>query len=69
MFEAAYMQQVKDYMEGKTDDYIYGEGSGGKWNYDYTAANVNWLDQYYRSMAPSHEHNVSASGGNDKVLL
>ena len=67
LFEAAYMQQVKDYMEGKTDDYIYGEGSGGKWNYDYTAANVNWLDQYYRSMAPSHEHNVSASGGNDKV--
>lgn len=25
------------------------------------------MDQYYRSMAPSHEHNVSASGGNDKV--
>ncbi len=67
LYEAAYIQQVKDYMEGKTSDYIYGEGSGGKWNYDYTTANVDWLDQYYRSMAPSHEHNVSASGGNDKI--
>lgn len=67
LYEASYMQLVKDYMEGKTDNYIWGEGSGGKWNYDYTAANVDWLDQYYRSMAPSHEHNVSASGGNDKI--
>lgn len=67
LYEAAYMQHVKDFMEGRTDDYIYGEGSGGKWNYDYTAANVDWLDQYYRSVAPSHEHNVSASGGNDKI--
>lgn len=67
LFDPAYMQQVKDYLDGNTTDYIWGEGSGGKWNYDYTTANVNWLKEYYRSTAPSHEHNVSASGGTDKI--
>lgn len=37
LYETDYMQQVKDYMEGKTDDVVWGEGSGGKWNYDYTS--------------------------------
>ena len=44
-----------------------GEGSGGKWNYDYTIANVDWLEEYYKSMAPSQEHNISVSGGTDKL--
>ncbi|WP_455667973.1 SusC/RagA family TonB-linked outer membrane protein [Phocaeicola sp.] len=67
LFDPTYMQQVKDFMDGKTTDYIWGTGSGGKWNYDYTTANVDWLSEYYRSTAPSHEHNVSASGGTDKI--
>lgn len=67
LYDPAYMQQVKDYMEGKTDNVVWGTGSGGKWNYDYTTANVDWLDEYYKSMAPSHEHNVSVSGGTDKI--
>lgn len=44
-----------------------GNGSGGKWNYDYSANNVNWLKEYYRNTAPSQEHNVSVSGGSDKM--
>lgn len=67
LYETDYMQQVKDYMEGKTDDVVWGEGSGGKWNYDYTTANVDWLEEYYKSMAPSQEHNISVSGGTDKL--
>ena len=54
-------------MTGKSDDYIWGNGSGGKWNYDYSANNVNWLKEYYRNTAPSQEHNVSVSGGSDKM--
>ena len=45
LYETDYMQQVKDYMEGKTDDVVWGEGSGGKWNYDYSTANVDWLEE------------------------
>lgn len=71
---ASYLQKVKDYYEGKLDpsDVVWsqdgtGLGSGGKWNYDYTNGNVNWLEEYYKSMSPSQEHNVSVSGGSKAV--
>lgn len=67
LYTDEYRQFVYDFMTGKSDDYIWGNGSGGKWNYDYSANNVNWLKEYYRNTAPSHEHNVSVSGGSDKM--
>ena len=67
LYTDGYRQFVYDFMTGKSNDYIWGTTGGGKWNYDYSANNVDWLKEYYRSTAPSHEHNVSVSGGNDKV--
>ena len=67
LYTDEYRQFVYDFMTGKSDDYIWGNGSGGKWNNDYTANNVNWLKEYYRNTAPSQEHNVSVSGGSDKM--
>lgn len=67
LYTDEYRQFVYDFMTGKSNDYIWGTTGGGKWNYDYSANNVDWLKEYYRSTAPSHEHNVSVSGGNDKV--
>lgn len=62
-----YRQGVYDFMTGKSDKYVMDGGSGGKWNYDYTMANVNWLEEYYKTWSPSQEHNVSVSGGTDKL--
>lgn len=67
LYTDEYRQFVYDFMTGESDDYIWGNGSGGKWNYDYSANNVNWLKEYYRNTAPSQEHNVSVSGGSDKM--
>ena len=67
LYTDEYRQFVYDFMTGKSDDYIWGNGSGGKWNFDYSANNVNWLKEYYRNTAPSQEHNVSVSGGSDKM--
>lgn len=67
LYTDEYRQFVYGFMTGKSDDYIWGNGSGGKWNYDYSANNVNWLKEYYRNTAPSQEHNVSVSGGSDKM--
>lgn len=67
LYTDEYRQFVYDFMTGKSDDYIWGNGSGGKWNYDYSANNVSWLKEYYRNTAPSQEHNVSVSGGSDKM--
>ena len=67
LYTDEYRQFVYDFMTGESDDYIWGNGSAGKWNYDYSANNVNWLKEYYRNTAPSQEHNVSVSGGSDKM--
>ena len=72
LFEESYRLQVYNYYAGKTDQIVWssdgtGAGSGGKWNYDYTTANINWLKEYYRNWSPSQEHNVSISGGRDNL--
>lgn len=66
LYSEDYKQLVKSYYDGELDpnDVAY-VGSGGKWNYDYTYANVDWLDEYYKKWSPSQEHNFSISGGND----
>lgn len=38
----------------------------GKWNYDYTWGNVDWLQEYYRNWSTAQEHNASISGGTEK---
>lgn len=64
LYSEEYKQLVKDYFDGKKapTDVAYMAGDG-KWNYDYTYANVNWLEEYYKQWSPSQEHNMSISGG------
>ena len=41
---------------------------GRSWEfYGAGHANTNWFKEHYRSSAPSHEHNISVSGGSEKV--
>lgn len=62
-----YRNKVKDYVDGKLDPSDVAEAQkNGKWNYDYTWGNVDWLKEYYRNWASSQEHNASVSGGTDK---
>ncbi|MCD8080251.1 MAG: SusC/RagA family TonB-linked outer membrane protein [Bacteroides sp.] len=63
-----YKQKVKDYVDGKLDPWDVAEPQGdGKWNYDYTWGNVDWLQEYFRQWASSQEHNASVSGGTEKL--
>ena len=63
-----YKQKVKDYYDGKLAPNDVAEPQGdGKWNYDFTWGNVDWLKQYYRDWANSQEHNASVSGGSEKM--
>ncbi len=67
-YSEEYRQKVKDYIDGKMDPTNVAEAQGnGKWNYDYTWGNVDWLKEYYRDWSNSQEHNVSISGGTDKL--
>lgn len=66
-FQPAMVQRVKDYMEGKlAPNDVALPRADGKWDYDYTNANVDWMKEYYRDSAPSQEHTISLSGGSDK---
>ena len=35
--------------------------------YTGSHANTNWFDEFYKKGVPSHEHNLSISGGNEKL--
>nr|WP_308571384.1 TonB-dependent receptor [uncultured Prevotella sp.] len=66
LFSDEERQKIYDYMTGASDVFVE-KGSGGKWNYDHTYANVDWLKQYYKDWSFSQEHNASVSGGTDKM--
>lgn len=67
IFNDAYMQNIKDYMDGKLTQSTVANGNvWAKWNegaYD----NIDWFNEFYKSWVPSQEHNLSISGGNEKV--
>ncbi len=63
-----YKQKVKEYVEGRKEPWDVAEPQGdGKWNYDFTWGNVDWLKEYFRDWSNSQEHNVSISGGTEKI--
>jgi TonB-linked SusC/RagA family outer membrane protein len=42
--------------------------NNGNWQeYGGANANTDWFGEHYRHWSPSHEHNISVSGGNEKV--
>jgi TonB-linked SusC/RagA family outer membrane protein len=60
------LQLSKDYIDGKLNpNDVVKQRSDGKWDYDNTYGNIDWMQQYYREVAPSQEHNVSINGGNE----
>ena len=66
LFTEEYRNAVKEAMTTKPESLFWGS-NGSKFNYDYPLGNVDWLKEYYKSSSPSMEHNVSVSGGNEKV--
>lgn len=69
MFGTSALQKIKDFQNGK---YQYATAANpnatGEWYYDYQAwGNTNWYDTYMKKTAVSHEHNLSVTGGGDKM--
>ncbi len=66
-YSEEYKQKVKDYYDGKLEPWDVAEPQGdGKWNYDFTWGNVDWLREYFKDWSNSQEHNASISGGTNK---
>lgn len=68
------IENIKKYMNGEFKDpsqpEYYGTtaGGNGKWNnYGSAFANTDWFAEHYKKNVPSTQHNVTLSGGTDKI--
>lgn len=69
MFGSGQLEKILQFQQGKLP---YGtepsKTNKSEWLKDYSCwDNVNWYDVYMKDLAVSHEHNLSVTGGGDKV--
>ncbi len=67
-FSGDHLQRIVDYYNGKITSVIPA-GSNGYWEDGYAAgnANVDWYGEVFKSSNFSQEHNISISGGTEKI--
>lgn len=69
-FSEERVQRIKDFMDGKiTTTTTVDERNGTKWNHGYQDGNdnVDWYEALFRGRVMSQEHNLSVSGGSEKL--
>lgn len=75
IFSQEALGRIETYMAGGYTDpskpEYYGlqpTSNGDRWaTYGGAFGNTNWFEEFYKSWVPSQEHNVSVSGGNEKL--
>ena len=75
IFDETALSNIQKYMNGEFTDPSTPEYYGTTVNpdnnrfknYGGAFANTDWFAEFYRKNAPAHEHNVSISGGTDKL--
>lgn len=69
VFDDTMIQRIVDYQAGRITSGSQVR-SDGLWSENVLAnANTDWFEEVYREAVPSHEHNISVSGGNDKITF
>ena len=67
VFSAEILQRIQDYQAGKISS-VSTPNQQNKWNaYSGANANTDWFAEVYKNWVPSQEHNLSVSGGSDKL--
>lgn len=72
-FSEDFVEKAYAYYTGQSDNFIYEnkwQGTSRRWGTGEcggTFANVNWLDELYKKSAFAQEHNLTLTGGNEKV--
>lgn len=67
IFSPEVVERIKGYQAGTFTDTTVDNGSGMWQKWQNANANTNWFDEFYNNWAPSHEHNLSISGGTEKT--
>lgn len=68
VFSETQMQRIEAYQKGEITDGATLNQNTNRWN-NYTGANADtdWFAEMYKDWVPSQEHNLSVSGGSDKI--
>ncbi|MBR4755731.1 MAG: TonB-dependent receptor [Bacteroidales bacterium] len=66
-FSAEVVQRVDDYIAGRITTPTVAEPDGRWGTYGTGNANTDWFSTFYDDNVPSHNHNLSVSGGNDRI--
>ena len=67
-FSQEILDRIVGYQKGEIADATIPNESNGLWQaYKMSNANTDWFQEHYRHWTPSHEHNISVSGGTDKI--
>ena len=71
-FSAERLQKIKDFVDGKISGGLDPDPNNPtRWGdaYVYGYGNTDWINLIFDDMVFAHEHNVSISGGTDKVQM
>lgn len=71
-FSAERLQKIKDFMDGKIAGGIDPDPNNPtRWGdlYNYGYGNTDWINLIFDDMTFSHEHNLSVSGGSEKIQM
>ena len=66
-FSAEVVQRVDDYIAGKLTTPTVPQSNGRWGTYADGNANTDWFSTFYKDNVPSHQHNLSVSGGTDRI--
>lgn len=73
-FSEEALERIKNYMNGaytdptKPEYYGVVPATNNRWSiYGGSFANTNWFNEFYKKNVPSTQHNLSMSGGTDKI--
>ncbi len=69
VFTQETIDRIKAYQDGLISTVLPMPESGTQWQNAFTTANADtdWYDIFFKDFNFSHEHNLSASGGNEKI--
>ena len=68
VFDSYTLDMIQKYQRGEINYGCEDKNGDGNWDFYTTSyANTDWFDTVYKDWATSHEHNLSISGGTEKV--
>lgn len=67
IFAPAVMDRIKAFQEGTLKASTVDNGSGIWQKWSNANGNTDWFEEFYNHWVPSHEHNISISGGSEKL--